>query len=598
MNPQSSASSTSATSTRSASAQRPSPMPFGKYVPYSEQFRVEVPDRTWPDKVITKAPRWCAVDLRDGNQALIEPMNPERKLRMFELLVSMGYKEIEVGFPSASQTDFDFVRMLIDDGLIPDDVVIQVLTQSREHLIARTYEAIAGAKQAIVHLYNSTSTLQRDVVFRTDMDGIVDIALEGARLCRKFEQTIPETQVFYEYSPESYTGTELEFAARICNEVIEIFEPTPDRKVIINLPATVEMATPNVYADSIEWMNRHLVHRENVVLSLHPHNDRGTAVAAAELGYQAGADRIEGCLFGNGERTGNVDLVTLGMNLFSQGVDPEIDFTVGGGIDHIRRTVEHCNQLGVHERHPYAGDLVFTAFSGSHQDAIKKGLDAMAAEAESKGVTVDDLVWGVPYLPIDPRDLGRSYEAVIRVNSQSGKGGISYLLKTERHLDLPRRLQIEFSRVVQSVTDSGGREVTGEDIWQIFADEYLPAPAGGPLEPWGRLSLRGTRASSVEGGLDTLSVDLVDAGTPVTLEGSGNGPIAAFVDAVSKVGVDVRVLDYAEHALSEGGDATAAAYVECAVGDEVLWGVGIDPSITTASLKAIISAVNRQGRTA
>ena len=598
MNPQSSASSTSATSTRSASAQRPSPMPFGKYVPYSEQFRVEVPDRTWPDKVITQAPRWCAVDLRDGNQALIEPMNPERKLRMFELLVSMGYKEIEVGFPSASQTDFDFVRMLIDDGLIPDDVVIQVLTQSREHLIARTYEAIAGAKQAIVHLYNSTSTLQRDVVFRTDMDGIVDIALEGARLCRKFEQTIPETEVFYEYSPESYTGTELEFAARICNEVIEIFEPTPDRKVIINLPATVEMATPNVYADSIEWMNRHLVHRENVVLSLHPHNDRGTAVAAAELGYQAGADRIEGCLFGNGERTGNVDLVTLGMNLFSQGVDPEIDFTVGGGIDHIRRTVEHCNQLGVHERHPYAGDLVFTAFSGSHQDAIKKGLDAMAAEAESKGVTVDDLVWGVPYLPIDPRDLGRSYEAVIRVNSQSGKGGISYLLKTERHLDLPRRLQIEFSRVVQSVTDSGGREVTGEDIWQIFADEYLPAPAGGPLEPWGRLSLRGTRASSVEGGLDTLSVDLVDAGTPVTLEGSGNGPIAAFVDAVSKVGVDVRVLDYAEHALSEGGDATAAAYVECAVGDEVLWGVGIDPSITTASLKAIISAVNRQGRTA
>ncbi len=598
MNPQSSASSTSATSARSASAQRPSPMPFGKYVPYSEQFRVEVPDRTWPDKVITQAPRWCAVDLRDGNQALIEPMNPERKLRMFELLVSMGYKEIEVGFPSASQTDFDFVRMLIDDGLIPDDVVIQVLTQSREHLIARTYEAIAGAKQAIVHLYNSTSTLQRDVVFRTDMDGIVDIALEGARLCRKFEQTIPETEVFYEYSPESYTGTELEFAARICNEVIEIFEPTPDRKVIINLPATVEMATPNVYADSIEWMNRHLVHRENVVLSLHPHNDRGTAVAAAELGYQAGADRIEGCLFGNGERTGNVDLVTLGMNLFSQGVDPEIDFTVGGGIDHIRRTVEHCNQLGVHERHPYAGDLVFTAFSGSHQDAIKKGLDAMAAEAESKGVTVDDLVWGVPYLPIDPRDLGRSYEAVIRVNSQSGKGGISYLLKTERHLDLPRRLQIEFSRVVQSVTDSGGREVTGEDIWQIFADEYLPAPAGGPLEPWGRLSLRGTRASSVEGGLDTLSVDLVDAGTPVTLEGSGNGPIAAFVDAVSKVGVDVRVLDYAEHALSEGGDATAAAYVECAVGDEVLWGVGIDPSITTASLKAIISAVNRQGRTA
>ena len=574
--------------------QQPSSMPTRKYQPYGQQFAVNLPDRTWPDKVITVAPRWCAVDLRDGNQALIEPMNPERKLRMFELLVAMGYKEIEVGFPSASQTDFDFVRMLIEKDLIPDDVVIQVLTQSREHLIARTYDAIRGSKQAIVHLYNSTSTLQRDVVFRTDEDGIVDIALEGAKLCKKFEETVPETTVYYEYSPESYTGTELEFAVRVCNEVLEVLEPTPERKVIINLPATVEMATPNVYADSIEWMNRHLAHRENVILSLHPHNDRGTAVAAAELGYQAGADRIEGCLFGNGERTGNVDLVTLGMNMFSQGIDPQIDFS---DIDHVRRTVEHCNQLAVHERHPYAGDLVFTAFSGSHQDAIKKGLDAMDARAAEAGVTVDELVWGVPYLPIDPRDVGRSYEAVIRVNSQSGKGGISYLLKTERHLDLPRRLQIEFSRVVQGVTDADGREVTGEDIWQIFADEYLPAPVGGPLEPWGRLSLRGTRASSVEGGLDTLSVDLVDDGVPVTLEGTGNGPIAAFVDAVAQVGVEVRVLDYAEHALSEGGDASAAAYVECSVGEEVLWGVGIDPSIITASLKAIISAVNRQGRT-
>ncbi|MEP7763639.1 2-isopropylmalate synthase [Sanguibacter sp. 25GB23B1] len=573
--------------------QQPSPMPTRKYQPYGQQFAVQLPDRTWPDKVITTAPRWCAVDLRDGNQALIEPMNPERKLRMFELLVSMGYKEIEVGFPSASQTDFDFVRMLIEKDLIPDDVVIQVLTQCREHLIARTYDAIRGSKQAIVHLYNSTSTLQREVVFRTDEDGIVDIALEGAKLCRKFEETVPETTVYYEYSPESYTGTELEFAVRVCNEVLEILEPTPERKVIINLPATVEMATPNVYADSIEWMNRHLAHRENVIISLHPHNDRGTAVAAAELGYQAGADRIEGCLFGNGERTGNVDLVTLGMNMFSQGIDPEIDFS---DIDHIRRTAEHCNQLSVHERHPYAGDLVFTAFSGSHQDAIKKGLDAMDARAAEAGTSVDELVWGVPYLPIDPRDVGRSYEAVIRVNSQSGKGGISYLLKTERHLDLPRRLQIEFSRVVQSVTDADGREVTGEDIWQIFADEYLPAPVDGPLEPWGRLSLHGTRASSVEGGLDTLSVDLVDGGVPVTLEGAGNGPIAAFVDAVAQVGVEVRVLDYAEHALSEGGDASAAAYVECAVGEEVLWGVGIDPSIITASLKAIISAVNRQGR--
>ncbi|MDF2846874.1 MAG: leuA, partial [Oerskovia sp.] len=496
-------------------------------------------------------------------------------------------------FPSASQTDFDFVRLLIEEGHIPDDVVIQVLTQSREHLIARTYESLRGAKQAIVHLYNSTSRLQRDVVFRTDREGIIAIAVNGAKLCRKFEETIPETAVFYEYSPESYTGTELEFAVEICNEVIEVFEPTPDRKVIINLPATVEMATPNVYADSIEWMNRHLAHRENVVLSLHPHNDRGTAVAAAELGYQAGADRIEGCLFGNGERTGNVCLVTLGMNLFSQGIDPEIDFS---DMDRIRRTVEHCNQIAVHERHPYAGDLVFTAFSGSHQDAIKKGLDAMAAEAEAAGKGVDDLVWGVPYLPIDPKDVGRSYEAVIRVNSQSGKGGISYLLQSERHLDLPRRLQIEFSRVVQAFTDAGGQEVTGDDIWRIFSDEYLPAAPESGLEQWGRLKLRGTRAVSSEDGPDTLAVDVLDRGEHLTLEGSGNGPVAAFVDAIAHVGVEVRVLDYAEHALSEGGDATAAAYVECQVGDDVLWGVGIDPSITTASLKAIVSAVNRAER--
>jgi 2-isopropylmalate synthase len=579
------------TSTRSA--QQPSGMPVHKYEPFHQQFDVSLPDRTWPDKRIEKAPRWCAVDLRDGNQALIEPMNAERKLKMFQLLVDMGYKEIEVGFPSASQTDFDFVRLLIEEGHIPDDVVIQVLTQSREHLIARTYESLRGAKQAIVHLYNSTSRLQRDVVFRTDREGIIAIAVNGAKLCRKFEETIPETAVFYEYSPESYTGTELEFAVEICNEVIEVFEPTPDRKVIINLPATVEMATPNVYADSIEWMNRHLAHRENVVLSLHPHNDRGTAVAAAELGYQAGADRIEGCLFGNGERTGNVCLVTLGMNLFSQGIDPEIDFS---DMDRIRRTVEHCNQIAVHERHPYAGDLVFTAFSGSHQDAIKKGLDAMAAEAEAAGKGVDDLVWGVPYLPIDPKDVGRSYEAVIRVNSQSGKGGISYLLQSERHLDLPRRLQIEFSRVVQAFTDAGGQEVTGDDIWRIFSDEYLPAAPESGLEQWGRLKLRGTRAVSSEDGPDTLAVDVLDRGEHLTLEGSGNGPVAAFVDAIAHVGVEVRVLDYAEHALSEGGDATAAAYVECQVGDDVLWGVGIDPSITTASLKAIVSAVNRAER--
>jgi 2-isopropylmalate synthase len=575
--------------------QRPSGMPVHKYRPFHEQIAVSLPDRTWPTKTITKAPRWCAVDLRDGNQALIEPMDAERKLRMFELLVQMGYKEIEVGFPSASQTDYDFVRKLIEEDRIPDDVVIQVLTQSREHLIERTYDAIRGAKQAVVHLYNSTSVLQREVVFRTDMDGIVDIALTGARLCRKYEETVPGTTVFYEYSPESYTGTELEFAARICNEVLEVFEPTPERPVIVNLPATVEMASPNVYADSIEWMSRHLNHRENVILSLHPHNDRGTAVAAAELGYLAGADRIEGCLFGNGERTGNVDLVTLGMNLFSQGIDPQVDFS---DIDGIRRTVEHCNQLPVHERHPYAGDLVFTAFSGSHQDAIKKGFEHMAVRAREAGVGVDDLVWGVPYLPIDPKDVGRSYEAVIRVNSQSGKGGVAYLLKSEHAMDLPRRLQIEFSRAVQEHTDAEGTEVTGADIWRIFTDEYLPVEPGNAagLEPWGRLRLRETRTTAAEDGTTTLSVDVVDRGQELTLTGTGNGPIAAFVDAVAKVDVRVRVRDYAEHALSEGGDASAAAYVECQVGDDVLWGVGIDPSITTASLKAIVSAVNRAER--
>ncbi|MGP7961297.1 2-isopropylmalate synthase [Sanguibacter sp. A247] len=574
--------------------QQSSGMPVHKYVPFAQHIAVDLPDRTWPSRTITKAPRWCAVDLRDGNQALIEPMNPERKLAMFTLLVEMGYKEIEVGFPSASQTDFDFVRLLIEGGHIPDDVVIQVLTQAREHLIARTYESLVGAKQAIVHLYNSTSILQREVVFRTDEAGVTELAVDGAKLCRKYEHTIPDTAVFYEYSPESYTGTELEVAVRVCNAVLEVLEPRPERKVIINLPATVEMATPNIYADSIEWMSRHLAHRENVILSLHPHNDRGTAVAAAELGYLAGADRIEGCLFGNGERTGNVDLVTLGMNMLSQGVDPQIDFS---DIDTIRRTVEHCNQIGVHERHPYAGDLVFTAFSGSHQDAIKKGLDDMAARAEAQGVAIDDLVWAVPYLPIDPKDLGRSYEAVIRVNSQSGKGGISYLLKSERHLDLPRRLQIEFSRVVQGVTDGEGREVSGDDIWSIFADEYLPATPDGPHEQWGRFALRGTRATSVEDGPDTIAVDLVDDGVERTLEGHGNGPIAAFVDALAQIDVQVAVLDYAEHALSEGGDATAAAYVECEVDEEVFWGVGIDPSITTASLKAIISALNRAGRT-
>jgi 2-isopropylmalate synthase len=571
--------------------QQTSGMPFQKYVPFHEQIPVDLPDRTWPTKRIEHAPRWCAVDLRDGNQALIDPMNSERKLRMFQLLVKMGYKEIEVGFPSASQTDFDFCRELIEGGHIPDDVTIQVLTQCRDHLIERTFDAIRGAKEAIVHFYNSTSILQRRVVFGLDQDGIVDIAVQGARLIKKLEETIPDTKIYYEYSPESYTGTELEFAMRICNAVIDVIDPTPDHKMIVNLPATVEMITPNVYADSIEWMVRNLDRRESLVVSLHPHNDRGTGVAAAELGYLAGADRIEGCLFGNGERTGNVDLVTLGMNLFSQGVDPQIDFS---DIDEIRRTVEYCNQLPVSERHPYGGDLVFTAFSGSHQDAIKKGFEAMEVQAKEKGTSVDDLVWGVPYLPVDPHDLGRSYEAVVRVNSQSGKGGVSYIMKSEHQMDLPRRLQIEFSGVVQRGVDQDGGEVAPTELWARFQDEYLPNPA----KPWGRFELVNVVTDSTVDGASTIEATLRDGGEAVTVNGIGNGPIAAFVDALATVEgtPDVRVLDYAEHALSAGGDARAAAYVECAVGERVLWGVGVDPSIVTASIKAIVSAVNRAER--
>jgi 2-isopropylmalate synthase len=565
-------------------------MPFGKYVPFHEQLTIDLPDRTWPTKTITTAPRWAAVDLRDGNQALIDPMNSERKKRMFDLLVRMGYKEIEVGFPSASDTDFTFCRELIEGGHIPDDVTIQVLTQCRDHLIERTFDAIRGAKQAIVHFYNSTSVLQRRVVFGLDQDGIIDIALQGARLCRKLEETIPETDVYYEYSPESYTGTELEFAARVCNAVIEVIDPTPDHKMIINLPATVEMITPNVYADSIEWMCRHLDRRDSILVSLHPHNDRGTGVAAAELGYLAGADRIEGCLFGNGERTGNVDLVTLGMNLFSQGIDPQIDFS---NIDEIRRTVEHCNQLPVHERHPYGGDLVFTAFSGSHQDAIKKGFEWMEKDAAEAGTDINGIPWAVPYLPIDPHDLGRSYEAVVRVNSQSGKGGVAYIMKSERGMDLPRRLQIEFSGVVQRDADQDGGEVTPTELWHKFEDEYLPTPD----HPWGRFRLATARIEAEEDGDTTLIAGVRDrtasATEVTTLEGHGNGPIAAFCSVLGQLGIDVRVLDYAEHAMSSGGDAKAAAYVECAVGERVLWGVGIDSSIVTASLKAIVSAVNR-----
>jgi 2-isopropylmalate synthase len=563
-------------------SQQPSGMPFERYRPFEP---IKLTDRTWPGKVITEAPRWCAVDLRDGNQALIDPMDSHRKLKMFDLLVRVGYKEIEVGFPAASQTDFDFVRQIIEEGRIPDDVVIQVLTQARPELIERTFESVRGAKQAIVHLYNSTSTLQRRVVFGQDKDGITAIAVEGAKLCKKLAAEMGDTEIFFEYSPESFTGTELEYAVEICNAVNDVWKPTPDHKVIVNLPATVEMATPNVYADMIEWMNRNLAYRDSVVLSLHPHNDRGTAVAAAELGYQAGADRIEGCLFGNGERTGNVCLVTLGLNLFTQGVDPQIDFS---DIDEIRRTVEYCNQLPVHERHPYGGDLVYTAFSGSHQDAIKKGFDHLQRDADAAGVTIEAYEWQVPYLPIDPHDVGRSYEAVIRVNSQSGKGGVAYIMKTEHQLDLPRRLQIEFSRVVQEHTDSEGGEVTADRMWEIFEAEFL---ANGP-----RIGLLAHRASSRVDEKDVLNVDVRVDGEIREIEGIGNGPISSFVDALAGVGIEVRVLDYNEHAMSSGGDAKAAAYVECQVGDAVLWGVGVDANIVTASLKGVLSAVNRAAR--
>jgi 2-isopropylmalate synthase len=563
--------------------QQPSQMPVHRY---SSFIPVDLTDRTWPNKKITVAPKWCSVDLRDGNQALIDPMDTPRKLAMFKLLVAMGYKEIEVGFPSASQTDFDFVRKIIDEDLIPDDVIIQVLTQAREPLIRRTYEAIKGSKQAIVHLYNSTSTLQRRVVFGLDKEGIKKIATDGAQLCLDLMKTVPETKVSFEYSPESYTGTELEFAVEVCNAVNAIWKPTPAWKTIMNLPATVEMATPNIYADSIEWMCRNLDNRESVIVSLHPHNDRGTGVAAAELGYLAGADRIEGTLFGNGERTGNVCLVTLGMNLVSHGIDPHIDFS---NIDEVRRTVEYANQLKVAERHPYGGDLVFTAFSGSHQDAIKKGFDHLAADAKAAGVSVDQHTWAVPYLPIDPKDIGRSYEAVIRVNSQSGKGGVAYLMKTEHHLDLPRRLQIEFSRIVQEKTDTQGGEISAEQLWAVFEDEYLPTDSA----PWGRFRLKGLSQTSVMNQDVQLTVMITDRGEEVELKGHGNGPIAAFCNILQNYGVDVRVLDFHEHALSAGGDASAAAYLECAIGGDVYWGVGVDPNTTTASLKAVVSAINR-----
>ncbi len=566
--------------------QKTSSMKFQRYQAFTP---IDLKDRTWPNNKITKAPRWCAVDLRDGNQALIDPMTPARKRKMFELLVKMGYKEIEVGFPAASQNDFDFVRQLIKDDVIPDDVVIQVLTQAREHLIERTYESLEGVDNAIVHVYNSTSTLQRRVVFDLDKDGIKDIAVNGAQLVAKYAEQMGKSEIFFEYSPESFTGTELEYAAEVCNAVNDVWQPTKDRPSVINLPATVEMASPNVYADSIEWMNRNLDRRDGVILSLHPHNDRGTGVAAAELGYLAGADRIEGCLFGNGERTGNVCLVTLGLNLFSQGIDPQIDFS---DIDEIKRTVEYCNQLPVGERHPYGGDLVFTAFSGSHQDAINKGLKVLQSDADQAGKPVDEYTWNVPYLPIDPKDIGRTYEAVIRVNSQSGKGGVAYIMKTEHQLDLPRKLQIEFSQVIQKLADTEGGEVSPTVMWEIFKDEYLPNPE----KPWGRFSLVSVAQDSAVDGDTTLTATIKDNGKELIIKGVGNGPIAAFCTAFGTHGVNLKVLDYHEHALSAGGDAQAAAYLECSIDSRTLWGVGIDPSIVTSSLKAIISAANRANR--
>jgi 2-isopropylmalate synthase len=572
-----------------ANRQQPSTMPIHKYGQYEQ---VDIPDRTWPEKRITAAPRWLSTDLRDGNQALIDPMSPERKRRMFDQLVKMGYKEIEVGFPASGQTDFDFVRSIIEEpGAIPDDVTISVLTQAREDLIERTVESLKGAKRANVHLYNATAPVFRRVVFRGSKDEIKQIAVDGTRLVMEYAEKLlgPETEFGYQYSPEIFTDTELDFALEVCEAVMDVWQPGPGREIILNLPATVERSTPSTHADRFEWMGRNLSRREHVCLSIHPHNDRGTAVAAAELALMAGADRVEGCLFGQGERTGNVDLVTLGMNLFSQGVDPQIDFS---DIDEIRRVWEYCNQMEVHPRHPYVGDLVYTSFSGSHQDAIKKGFDAMEADAKAKGVTVDDIEWAVPYLPIDPKDVGRSYEAVIRVNSQSGKGGIAYVLKNDHKLDLPRRMQIEFSKIIQAKTDAEGGEVTGGDIWAVFQDEYLPNPEN----PWGRIQVRNGQSTTDTDGVDTLRVEATVDGEDTVLTGTGNGPISAFFDALAKVGIDARLLDYQEHTMSEGASAQAASYIECAIDDKVLWGIGIDANTTRASLKAVVSAVNRAAR--
>ena len=550
-------------------------MPFEKYQPFAP---IDLPDRRWPSRAITRAPTWCSVDLRDGNQALVDPMDGRRKLHMFETLVGMGFKEVEVGFPSASKTDFDFVRKLIEEDRIPADVTIQVLTQAREPLIRRTFESLAGCRRAILHLYNSTSTLQRRVVFGLDRDGIAGIAMDGARLVRELAEGMNGSEIVYQYSPESFTGTELDFAVSICEAVCDVWEPTPERKAIINLPATVEMASPNVYADQIEWFIRNFRYRERCVISLHPHNDRGTGVAAAELAMMAGADRVEGTLFGNGERTGNVDVVNLAMNLFTQGIDPELDIS---DIDRLKGVAEFCNQLPVHPRHPYAGELVYTAFSGSHQDAIKKGMNAL--ERSNSGL------WEVPYLPFDPRDVGRDYEAIIRVNSQSGKGGVAYLLKADHGLDLPRALQVEFSRTVQDVTDRTGTEISSEDIWKLFESEYLGED--GPFEFVEHWSVPDTHASERR----RLTASIRRDGEELTITGTGNGPIDAFVHALeSGCGVKVSIKDYHEHALGRGADATAVAYVEVAgESGDTLFGVGRHPNITNASLRAILCAVNR-----
>ena len=552
-----------------------SSMPIHKYRPFAP---INLPDRQWPSRVVDKAPVWCSVDLRDGNQALIEPMGPERKRRMFDMLVKLGFKEIEVGFPAASETDFAFVRQIIEGDLIPEDVTIQVLTQSRGELIDKTFEAIRGSRRAIVHLYNSTSELQRRVVFGLDKAGITDIAVTGAKQIGELAASLPGTEVIYQYSPESFTGTELDYAVEICEAVMDVWRPNRQNRMIVNLPGTVEMATANVYADQIEWFARNVRDRDSLILSLHPHNDRGAAVAATELALMAGAERVEGTLFGNGERTGNVDVITLALNLFSQGVDPELEIH---DIDEIVRTAEYCTQLPVHPRHPYAGELVYTAFSGSHQDAIKKGFDALKKR--------NDDLFEVPYLPIDPKDLGRSYEAVIRVNSQSGKGGVAYLLKEDHGLDLPRPLQIEFSRVVQEVTDRTGKEMTSASIWELFQDTYLGRNGKGVA------LVDYTMLPEPRAGERRLSATVTIDGAERRIEGVGNGPIAAFVDALQRdCGIGLTFLDYSEHAVGGGADALAAAYVKVrGDGDETLHGVGIDGNIITASLKAVASAATR-----